>query len=308
MNRNWEVVSIEVEHRLGELLADLLGEILPQGVVMEINYGDLFPHEVDQYQGPVRLYGYFQAGMRPEIQERISTTLTRSGLADLLKQVEYTPLENQNWATAWQKRYQPIPVGESLVVVPTWLENPYPDRIPIWIDPGMAFGSGTHPTTQISLALLERTLMGSQHEEMIDVGCGSGILSIGAVKLGIKRVLGVDKDLSAIRISSENAQVNGISESVSFAEGSVKDILGAGDRSGGVSLVVANIIAPILKDLFYDGLGELISPDGTLILSGILKEQLPGILHCLEQGGFVMVEKLKLEDWVGLIAVKRSAH
>ena len=304
----WEQVSIEVELRLAELLAELLGEVLPGGVVLEKNYGDLFPHELDQFKGPVRLYGYFPAEVRGEIQKRISIILHKTEQRSLIKKVEYAPLENRNWATAWQERYHPIPVGKSLIVLPTWLKNPFPDRIPIRIDPGMAFGSGTHPTTQLCLALLERSLMESLPGEMIDVGCGSGILAIGAVKLGVQKVLGVDIDPDAVRISNENALVNAVSRSVNFREGSVKELLEQERQSMGASLVVANIIAPVLKDLFKEGLGDLVRPGGRIILSGILKEQLRGILLCLEEHGLILTEQQEQGDWVGLIAVNQPVR
>jgi ribosomal protein L11 methyltransferase len=176
------------------------------------------------------------------------------------------------------------------------------------MDPGMAFGSGTHPTTQVSLTLLEGTLIQSPAEKMIDLGCGSGILAIGAVKLGVKKILGVDTDPDAVRISFENAQANEISDLVAFREGSVKDILDQDEWSRGVPLVAANIIAPVLVALFEEGMGELVSPDGKIVLSGILKDQLPKILVLLEQGGFKLLEEIHQEGWVGLVAEKRSVR
>lgn len=313
MNKNeveqdWEQISIEVEPQLGEQLAALLDEILPGGVVLEKYYGDLFLHELDEYQGPVRLYGYFPAKRSQEIKKRISSILENSGHESLLQHLVYSSLANQNWAVAWQERYHPIPVGETLVIVPTWLENPYPERIPIWMDPGMAFGSGTHPTTQLSLILLEKSLTESLPREMIDLGCGSGVLSIAAVKLGVEKVLGVDIDLDAVQVSRENARTNAVSTQVEFKEGSVKDIMSLGGGVPGASLVVANIIAPILEDLFDEGLGALVFPGGKIILSGILREQVPAILSCLERAGFKPPEIQQQEEWVGLIAEKVSAR
>jgi len=306
VDQDWNQFSLEVELHLAEQLLTLLGEILPGGVVLEKNYGDLFPHELDQYQGPARLYGYFPAGMSQDIQERISHILVDSGQGVFLDRVEFSPLINQNWATAWQERYRPISVGENLAVVPTWLDNPYPNRIPIRMDPGMAFGSGTHPTTQLCLVLLEKSLKENNPGEMIDIGCGSGILSIGAVKLGVEKVLGVDIDPDAVRIAQDNAMTNGVSAAVSFREGSVKDLLDRETPSERASLVVANIIAPILTDLLNEGLAELVLPGGKIILSGILKEQLSGIINCLEGAGFVHPEQHQEGDWVGLIAEKPS--
>lgn len=306
--QHWEQVSIEVALHLAEGLAAALGEILPGGVVLEKNYGDLFPDQLASYSGPVRLSGYFPAEMRGGIQRQISSLLESAGGRALLEKAEYSPLEDRDWATAWQERYRPIPVGEKLAVVPSWLENPYPRRIPIWMDPGMAFGSGTHPTTQLCLALLEKSLAESPSGEMIDVGCGSGILAIGAVKLGVGQVLGLDNDPAAVRIAGDNARANAVSAAAAFFEGSVKDLLGQEGLLNGASLVAANIIAPILAELFAEGLGELVLPGGRMILSGILKEQLPGILRCLEREGFSLLEQCQQGDWIGVIAEKGSDH
>ncbi len=306
LDRDWEQISLEVEPQLSEQLAALLDEVLPGGVVLEKHYGDLFPHELDQYQGPVRLYGYFPREKSQEIKERISRILENSGFGSLLQQLAYAPLVNQNWAVAWQERYHPIRVGETLAVVPTWLENPYPNRIPVWMDPGMAFGSGTHPTTQLCLTLLEKSLKESLPGEMIDIGCGSGILAIAAVKLGVDQVLGVDIDPDAVQVSYDNARTNLVSTQVVFKEGSVQEILNLEGGNAGASLVVANIITPILEDLFKEGLGALVLPGGKIILSGILKEQLATILSCLKRAGFKRPEIQEREMWIGLIAEKES--
>jgi ribosomal protein L11 methyltransferase len=305
--QDWEQVIIEVDSELADQVAALLEVILPQGgVVREKNYGDLFPHELDQFQGPVRLYGYYPSELSRDIQQEISNLLKRAGQSSLLKELQYSPLEDQNWATAWQKEYRPIPIGERLVIVPTWLENPYPDRIPIWMDPGMAFGSGTHPTTRICLALVEKTILKSTPKEMIDIGCGSGILTIAAVKLGVRNALGLDIDPDAIQISDNNAQANGIFKGVSFQVGSIQEIISQKNQSIPASLVIANIIAPVLQELFADGMGNLVKPGGMIILSGILQDQLSGISLCLAQNGFEVVETIEQEEWVGLIAAKGS--
>lgn len=300
----WEQISLKVEQSRAEELAFLLGEIIPGGVVLEKLYGDLFPHELDSYQGPIQLTGYYPNEISQEIREKVANSLEGSGSEEYLSQVVYSALQNRDWATAWQERYHPIPIGEGLVVVPTWFDNPYPERIPIWMDPGMAFGSGTHPTTQLCLGLLEKALGVSLPEEMIDMGSGSGILTIAASRMGVKNVLGLDLDPEAVLVSEGNARVNGVSSAVSFQTGSVQDILGQEGPGKGVPLVVANIIAPILLDLFADGLAELVLPEGRVILSGILVEQLPEILCSLKSKGFQEPEIQQLEDWVGLIAVK----
>jgi ribosomal protein L11 methyltransferase len=216
----------------------------------------------------------------------------------------YSSLENKNWAAAWQERYHPIPLGEKLIVVPSWLENPQPGRIPIFIDPGMAFGSGVHETTQLCLILLEDALSEQPSTEMIDVGCGSGILSIAAAKLGVKQILGVDSEPEAIRVSVENAKKNGVKSSANFASGSVAEILSGKLPLSRASLVVANIIAPILEELFQVGLGELVPVNGRLILSGILQNQMASILNCLEMEGFEVKTRKKEGEWIAVLAEK----
>ena len=306
--QNWEQFQIEVDLDQADILVNLLGEIIPGGLVLEKNYGSRFPHELENFQGPARLIGYYPIELSQEIQTRISLILESSGREALLSEIEYSSLVNRNWATTWQERYHPLPIGNRFAVVPTWLENPFANRIPIWMDPGMAFGSGTHPTTQLSLALLEDALFESTPGEMIDVGCGSGILSIGAAKLGVRTVVGLDIDPDAVRIATENGKANGVADSVSFKEGSVSDIIGADGPLHTAPLVVANIIAPILADLFGEGLGNLVIPGGKIILSGILMEQLPMMIAHLGEGGFVLSDQEHSEDWVGLIAEKPLTH
>ena len=123
----------------------------------------------------------------------------------------FTPIADQNWMEAWKQHYKPIPIGKRLMIVPAWLDSPEPNRVPIKIDPGMAFGTGTHPTTQLCLELIEKAMgnggwlmenrspINQEPLTVIDVGCGSGILSIAALKLGAKQALGVDIDLESVK-------------------------------------------------------------------------------------------------------------
>lgn len=305
LTTDWEQFSLEVELDQVDQLAALLGEVLPGSLVIEKNYGDLFPSEVAGYQGPAIIRGYFPAAESSHLKPRIAAALDRAGYS---QQPDFSPLKNENWATAWQARYHPIPVGEQLIVVPSWLENPFPKRTAIYMDPGMAFGSGTHPTTQLALELLEFCVSRFQPEKMIDVGCGSGILSIAGAKLGVRQVLGVDIDPEAVEISDRNADANQVRGVTIFQVGSVAELTELGEDLQPSPLVVANIIAPILAGLFQDGLGNLVLPQGCLVLSGILEEQAPGILEKMEESGFELHERRQQEGWVGLLGVKQPAR
>jgi len=303
----WLEFSIEVVQDMADMVGNVLIGILPAGLVSERVFEDVFPHELDQVKGPIRIFGFYPEEEDLIYRERILNAL--NGLKDKvdLPDPVFSSLENKNWAAAWQERYQPIPVGDRLIVVPSWLENPDLERVPIYIDPGMAFGSGTHETTRLTLAMLEKCLTEQSHTELIDVGCGSGILSIAAAKLGVERVLGVDLDPEAIRVSRENAKKNNLKKAGTFHAGSVQDILSEKFSLPRATLVVANIIAPILEELFEEGLGDIVSPDGHLVLSGILEDQLPAILNRLEQSDFKVRNTLRQGEWVAVHAEKITA-
>lgn len=302
--KQWIEFSILVDQDLAELVGNALLGIIPDGLASERVFDGVFPHELDQVTGPVRIFGFYPEEQDLEFRRKIQQSLKGLSAKVDLPDPVFSSLVNKNWAAAWQERYQPIPLGKKLIVVPSWLENPDPERIPIYIDPGMAFGSGVHATTQLSLVLLESCLVDQLSSEVIDVGCGSGILSIAAVKLGANKILGVDSDSEAIRVSEENAIKNGVKSAVNFAPGSVAEVLTGQLSLSSASLVVANIIAPILQELFEVGLGDLVTTNGYLVLSGILEEQQPAILDCLNRGGFKVKTRLQQGEWVGFLAEK----
>jgi len=305
-DQQWMEFSIEVDQDMADLVGNALIGILPGGLVSERVFEEVFPHELDQVSGPIRIFGFYPEEEDLLYRERILGALNGLTAKADLPDLVFSSLENKNWAAAWQERYQPIPVGDRLIVVPSWLENPIPERIPIYIDPGMAFGSGTHETTRLSLALLEMSLTDKSHTELIDVGCGSGILSIAAAKLGVKRILGVDTDAEAVRVSRENAKKNNVNKTSNFHQGSVQEILSEKFSLPRASLVIANIIAPILEELFEEGLGEIVTSEGQLVLSGILEKQLPAILNCLEQSGFMFRNTLRQGEWAAVLADRNN--
>jgi ribosomal protein L11 methyltransferase len=163
----------------------------------------------------------------------------------------------------------------------------------------MAFGTGTHPTTQLVLEMLEKyTPAGG---DVLDVGSGSGILSIAAIKLGARRAFGVDIEAEAQAFAGRNAALNGVSGQVAFETGSLEAIRAGDFPVRQAPLVLANIIAPVLVRLLEAGLAALIAPGGVLILSGILEEQLPGMLAKLQQQNLQVIEQKMIEDWVALV-------
>lgn len=312
---NWLEVSLSVDGELAETVADVLARFAPNGVMIEqgIKFVDDEDHGVPS--GPIVIRAYLEMDERiEETRQKLEESLYYLGMIQPLPAPVYKQVADQNWMEAWKQHYQPIPVGERLMILPIWLNSPEPERIPIKIDPGMAFGTGTHPTTQLSLVLMEKVFSGTTVDRgpktdptvhrplttVIDVGCGSGILSIAALKLGAQTALGVDTDIESVKNSRENADKNGIGEEFIVGQGSVTEVLEGKFPFKIAPLVVANILAPIIIRLFDDGLADLAEPGGTVILSGIMQGQEQKVIEAAQAKGLAMNERKQMGDWVAL--------
>jgi ribosomal protein L11 methyltransferase len=282
-------------------VADVLARFAPNGVMTEQAVRFIDAEDVGTPAGPITVRAYLPADEKlEEIRAKLEESLFYLGMIRPLPAPVYAPVADRNWMEAWKEHYRPIPIGKRLIIVPVWLESPDPGRIPIRIDPGMAFGTGTHPTTQLCLELIEET-MNDNPRSVIDIGCGSGILSIGALKLGVEFALGVDIDPASVKASRENAEANGIqAEQFAIGLGSVSEILEGRFQIREAPLVLANILAPVIIRLFEGGLAELVAPGGTIILSGILVEQADAVQKAAEDSGLSFVEKRQMGDWVAL--------
>lgn len=297
---NWLEVSLNVNSELAEAVADVLARFAPSGVVVE---NGVFFKDADDpgtLLDVVSVRAYLPVDEKiNETRQRLEEALWYLGSIQPLPEALFTPIADQNWMEAWKEHYKPIPIGEKLIIVPVWLESPDLSRIPIRIDPGMAFGTGTHPTTQLCLELLEKYVQPGK--DVIDLGCGSGILSIGALKLGAGRALAVDIDEAAVQASCENAQANGVMAGLLTGIGSVDELLAGNFDFQQAPLVLANILANVLIRLFSGGMSWLVSKNGVLILSGILQEQADSVCQAAETHGFNLIEKRQIGDWVALV-------
>src|SRR3990172_1489749 len=300
---NWLEVSLNVNGELAEAVADVLARFAPNGVVVE--NGVYFKDASD----PVTSLP--DVSVRPSLtvddqledtRQRLEEALWYLSSIQPLPEAVYRSIPDQDWMQAWKKNYRPIPVGEKLIIVPAWMESTDETRIPIRIDPGMAFGTGTHPTTQLCLEMLEKYVQPG--ENIIDLGCGSGILSIGALKLGAGQVLAMDIDQLAVDATNENARANGIQHGLITGKGSVSELLAGNFVIQQAPLVLANILAHILVALFKDGMGKLVSDNGCLVLSGILQEQEDSVLEAAHDHSFSLLEKKQTGDWVALVIRK----
>jgi len=302
---NWLEVSLNVNGELAEAIADVLARFAPNGVVVEngVFFRDADDPGTALQDVSVRAYLPVDDQLE-DTRQRLEEALWYLSSIQPLPDPVYKSIADQDWMQAWKKNYRPIPIGGKLIIVPAWMEVTDKTRIPIRIDPGMAFGTGTHPTTQLCLELLEKHLQPG--ENMIDLGCGSGILSIGALKLGAGQVLAVDIDELAVSATDENARANAIQTGLITAKGSVVEILTGEFIFQQAPLVLANILAHILIGLFEDGMGELVCDHGRLVLSGILQEQEESVLQAARGHGFTLLEKKQIGDWVALVVRKET--
>jgi ribosomal protein L11 methyltransferase len=208
----------------------------------------------------------------------------------------YTRVDEADWAEAWKEFFYPEKISPGLVVKPTWRQyDARAGETIIEIDPGMAFGTGTHPTTVLCLRLIEDHLRSEM--TFLDVGTGSGILMIAAAKLGARQVTGVDNDPMAVVVARKNLQVNGISsESQTVVKGSLVSGI-----HGRYDLVAANILAEVIVRLAPD-LPAVMAPGGRVICSGIIRSKQDQVAASLEAAGLEIVESRVQEEWVAIVA------
>ena len=308
----WMEVSLTVDGELAEAVAEVLSRFAPSGVVIEstavtANEDDSEGHPV----GPLRVLAYLPIDEALEERRgRLEQSLWYLGRIRPLPALEYRTVKETDWSEAWKQHYHPIAIGSRLMIVPAWLEPPDDGRIPIRMDPGMAFGTGTHPTTQLCLEFIDEWFAKPGRPAapaVIDVGCGSGILAVAALKLGAGRALGVDIDPLAVKVAGENAALNGVQDRFELGEGSLAEVLKGKFSLRQAPLVLANILAPVLSQLLDEGLGRLLAPGGALVLSGIIDTQADGVIAAAERNGLRLVERLQSGDWVALWITDQSA-
>ena len=234
--------------------------------------------------------------MIAKITERLA------GLSDMAVQVNVLSesVDEKDWAHAWKAYFNVTRITDKIVVKPEWKDyTPAPGEIIIHIDPGMAFGTGTHPTTLMCLTLLEEYVQPGK--TFLDVGCGSGILMIGASKLGAGAMTGIDVDPVAVDITQQNLEKNGIAlDGVTLGAVTL-------DKTPEIryDLICANIIAQVIVSIMPD-IAARLAPDGTAILSGIIEERVPDIYAALDAQHLRCVKKINQEEWVALVVCRKK--
>lgn len=321
----WHELTIRTRTEAVEMVTNFLHELEADGVSVEESWADRKPEVTplgEWYDRPlnaipagwVEIKGWFvedadMEAVKRTLHARIGE-LRDYGIDPGEYALEEALVDEEDWADAWKKYFKPLRVSERLTIRPTWEPyEPGPGELVIDLDPGMAFGTGTHATTALCLRALDRIIQGG--EDVIDVGTGSGILAIGAVKLGARNVLALDLDPVAVSSAKANAELNGLSDRIDVRESDLLGVLRGCETSNGkpfnvqlpVDLVVANILAEIILR-FIDDVYAALKPGGLYIASGIYINKEQDVRRGLEEAGFEIVRRDEQDDWIALTARK----
>ncbi|MCL2487387.1 MAG: 50S ribosomal protein L11 methyltransferase [Oscillospiraceae bacterium] len=241
--------------------------------------------------------------------EAVSFLRERLGAENISHTVSTAAVNEEDWANNWKQYFKPMPAGEHLLICPNWEQPPAGNtRTVLRIDPGMAFGTGSHATTRLMLAALERVIRPGRGQKLLDAGCGSGILSVAGLLLGAESALGVDIDRTAVRVAVENGAANGFSSSTKnifqapryrILHGNLTSPDFTAGLQGTFDIVAANIVADALI-LLTPAIRKLLNPDGIYLLSGIIGGREAEVTDCLAENGFTVVERTDESDWVCL--------
>lgn len=307
----WSEISICTTNEAVEPISYILHEAGVSGIILEDRaeltreresmYGEIYELNPDHYpQEGVKIKAYLPSTNDLEqIVSNIRREINR--LPDFQinigdSKVTINEVDEADWANEWKKYYHPVKVSDTFTIVPTWekYERKRSSERIIELDPGMAFGTGTHPTTAMSIRALEKTVQ--QGDTVIDVGTGSGVLSIAAALKGASKVMALDLDAVAVVAAKQNIALNNVSHIVSVAQ---NDLLNGIDEH--VDGIVANILAEVIL-LFTEEAAKLIKQGGYFITSGIIQEKKEQVEDALVAAGFSIEQTIKEKDWVALVA------
>jgi ribosomal protein L11 methyltransferase len=325
----WHEITIHTTEEAIEMITNFLHEMGAGGVSIEesgtlnkqrdTSLGQWYELPLNDIpEGEAVIKGYFS---EPEQVEGIIDQLEQSieklkdyGIDPGKANIELKEVDEEDWANAWKQYFKPIRISERIVIKPTWeaYDAHHQDLI-IELDPGMAFGTGTHPTTALCLRTLEKVIQGN--EDVIDVGTGSGVLAIAAAKLGAKHVLALDLDPVSVSSALENTRINALDNQITVRQSDLLQVLRSAEVTGsgpdnelGVSIpvrvVVANILAEIILK-FIDDVYRILQPGGLYVASGIIKSKEMEVHNALQSAGFTIVEKSGEQDWVVIVAAKK---
>lgn len=312
MGMKWIEISINTTTAAVEAVANVLYDAGVSGVVIEDPH-DLALLERDDdawdmvdeslltaVEESTVVKGYLpenpEAAVKVELIRKAVAYLPTYGLDIGVGSVQVQSVQETDWSEAWKQYFKPVKPGSRIVIKPTWEEyKPTEDEVVLEIDPGMAFGTGTHETTILCLQELEKRVKNTS--VVVDVGCGSGILAIASALLGCEKAIGVDLDPMAVDVSRRNAALNRVEANVSFRQGNLMQVV---DEK--VDILVSNIIAEVIIKMCVD-VEKHIKKNGCWIASGVINDKIPAVIKAMETAGLQIVEARSLGEWAVITAI-----
>ena len=308
----WLEICIQTDGEGAEAVAEVLRPFAYQESVVLEQRGDETNLDPNALEPEVTVKIYVpEDDDSPQLRRRVAEALYHLSRLYPLPEPTFRELQDADWANAWKEHYRPFRLGRRLRIRPTWLahepdDDARPDDVTLVLDPGMAFGTGLHPTTQSCLRALEELVTPGM--TVLDAGTGSGILAIAAARLGAASVAAFDTDALAVRATLDNAAQNGVAGQLRVWRGELDSVrTEAGSEPWLWDIVVANILAPVIIGLLGEqGLLDYVAPDGHLILSGIIDEQGPDVEAALAAAGGQVRRIITAGDWVTYVAGHRQ--
>lgn len=310
---NWSELCVHTTTEAIEPISNILHESGASGVVIEDpldlvkarenEFGEIYELDPEEYPDEgvyIKAYLPVNSFLRDTVDD-IKQAISHLVAYDIdlgRNQVTLSEIKEEEWETAWKKYYKPVKISKKITITPTW-EDYQPvssDELIIELDPGMAFGTGTHPTTVLSIQALEQHV--SKNDTVIDVGCGSGVLSIAAAKLGATNLFAYDLDEIAVTSTQINAKLNKLAAHMEIKQNSLLD--GVEKQA---DIIVSNILAEIIVPFIPDAWNNL-KKDGIFITAGIIQSKKQLVKDHLNQNQFTILEMNEMEDWVSIIAQK----
>lgn len=307
-NESWTEIRITVDTKDIDTAGNIANMVVPYGIyiedysaledeVMEIAHIDLIEEELLKAD---RTKGFIHVYVNPHENPLEAVSFIEERLSDegITYTIKVDDCATEDWVNNWKQYFHPMPIGEKLLIRPTW-EDEYDanGRKVLHIEPGLAFGTGSHPTTKLCLETLEKYI--DDKSTVLDIGCGSGILSIASLLLGAKTAFGVDIDSLAVKTAMANAKENGFDESrFNVVQGNLSDKV-----TGKYSVVVANIVADIIME-FNKDVGKFLADDGVYITGGIIETREDEVLYSFAQNNFEVIERFEEKGWLVFVLKK----